>query len=177
MSSLTDADRTLIDGLRGGVCTGPGPCDTTPIGEGKNWVTDVNGLPLYIRAIAQALLRSGHSESQAIQLAVGTVKRWASGGGKVTAATRARAAKAVAEWEAKKAAAHGSRDAGPAGVVTEGGSAGSLLPVGPSPRQAARVVATEMHAFRGTDLQHCAVCGQPATAPIHQSKRAAVPKA
>lgn len=175
MSLLTDADRRLIDGMRAGVCTGPGPCDTTPIGEGKNWVTEVNGLPLYIRAIARALLRSGHSESQAIQLAVGTVKRWAAGGGKVSAETRARAAKAVAEWEAKKAAAHGKRD-GAAGFVGESSSAGDLLPVAPSPKQAARVVATEMHAFRGADLEHCAICGQPATAAIHQSKRAAVPK-
>lgn len=90
----------------GGVCTGPGPCDTSVIGMGKNWVTKVGGLPLYIRAIAQALIRSGHSESQAIQLAVGTVQNWARGGGKVKPETRARAAAALAEWEAKKAAAH-----------------------------------------------------------------------
>lgn len=89
-----------------GVCTGPGPCDVTPIGAGKNWVNKVGGLPLYIRAIAQALIRSGHSESDAIQLAVGTVQRWARGGGKVTPATRARAAAALAEWEKKRAEAH-----------------------------------------------------------------------
>jgi peptidoglycan hydrolase-like protein with peptidoglycan-binding domain len=89
-----------------GVCTGPGPCDVTPTGSGKNWVTKVGGLPLYIRAIAHALRRSGHSESDAIQKAVGIVKNWASGQGKVTPATRARAAAAVAEWERKKAQAH-----------------------------------------------------------------------
>lgn len=99
-----------IHDIRGGVCHGPGPCNTTPIGLGKNWVTKVGGLPLYIRAIAQALIRSGHSESQAIQLAVGIVKRWAAGAGKVTADTRSRAAAAVAEWEAKKGAAHGRSD-------------------------------------------------------------------
>lgn len=89
-----------------GVCTGDGPCVTTPIGPGPNWVTRVDGLPLYIRAIAQALLRKGLSESQAVRLAVGTVRRWAKGGGHVTPATRARAAAALAEWERKKAQAH-----------------------------------------------------------------------
>lgn len=172
MTLLSDIDRDLIEGLRAGVCTGPGPCDITPIGAGKNWVNEVGGLPLYIRAIAQALLRSGHSERQAIEMAVGTVKRWAAGGGKVTAATRARAAKAVAEWEAKKAAAHGSRDVGP---VVESSSAGGLLPRGPSPRMAAEVearlaVADGPHAFRGRDLERCGLCGQPATAAIHHTR-------
>jgi hypothetical protein len=89
-----------------GVCTGDGPCVITPIGLKKNWVTDVQGLPLYIRAIAQALLRSGHSEQEAIRLAVGVVHRWAEGRGKVTAATRVRAAAALASWEAKRAETH-----------------------------------------------------------------------
>ena len=55
-----------------------------------------------------ALIRAGHSESQAIQIAVGVVKRWAAGLGNVTAKTRAKAAAALAEWEAKKAASHAS---------------------------------------------------------------------
>jgi len=80
--------------------------DVSPIGMGKNWVTGVGGLPLFIRAIAHALIRNGHSESEAIQLAVGVVKNWASGEGHVTAKTRAKAAAALAEWEAKKAASH-----------------------------------------------------------------------
>ncbi len=53
----------------------------------------------------------GHAESQAIQMAVGVVKNWASGQGNVTAKTRAKAAAALAEWEAKKAASHASRGA------------------------------------------------------------------
>lgn len=80
--------------------------DVSPLGEGKNWVTSVGGLPLFIRAVAHALIRNGHSESQAIQIAVGVMKNWASGRGDVSAKTRAKAAKALAEWEAKKAAAH-----------------------------------------------------------------------
>ena len=82
--------------------------DTSPIGMGKNWVSSVGGLPMFIRAIAHALIRAGHSESQAIQIAVGVVKRWAAGLGNVTAKTRAKAAAALAEWEAKKAASHAS---------------------------------------------------------------------
>lgn len=80
--------------------------DVSPIGMGKNWVTGVGGLPLFIRAIAHALIRNGHTESEAVQLAVGVVKNWASGEGHVTAKTRAKAAAALAEWEAKKAASH-----------------------------------------------------------------------
>ncbi len=89
-----------------GVCTGPGECDTKPIGTGRNWVTEVNGLPLYIRAIARAFLRKQMPESQAIRLAVGIVRRWAKGAGQVTPATRQRAAKALKSWDDKKAAAH-----------------------------------------------------------------------
>lgn len=100
-----------------GVCTGPGPCDTTPFGAGDNWVNKVGGLPLYIRAIAKALRRSGHSESSAIATAVATVKRWAAGGGGVSAETRARAAAALAEWERKKAQAHADLTAEPTATV------------------------------------------------------------
>lgn len=89
-----------------GVCTGDGPCDVVPIGLGDNWVTRVDGLPLYARAIAQALIRRGHSESEAIRLAIGTIRNWAEGKEHVTAATRARAVAALAEWERKKAQAH-----------------------------------------------------------------------
>lgn len=89
-----------------GVCTGPGPCDTTPFGTGNNWVNKVGGLPLYIRAVAKAFRRQGLTESQAIERAVGVVRNWAQGKGTVSAATRARAVKALAEWEAKKTAAH-----------------------------------------------------------------------
>lgn len=97
-----------------GVCTGPGPCDTTPFSASTtdNWVARAGGLPLYIRAIAKALVRSGHSESAAIQIAVNRVKVWAAGGDNVTAATRARAVAALAEWERKKAGAHLSTTGG-----------------------------------------------------------------
>lgn len=82
--------------------------DTSPIGTpgGKeNWVDKVGGLPLYIRAIAHALIREGFTKERAIATAVNRVKKWAAGVGNVSAKTRAKAAKAVAEWEAKKARA------------------------------------------------------------------------
>lgn len=65
-----------------------------------------NQLPAYIQNIAQALVRHGKSESHAIAIAIATVKRWASGVGNVSPEVKAAAAKAVAEWEAKKAEAH-----------------------------------------------------------------------
>lgn len=83
--------------------------DTSPVGspgDRENWVDQVGGLPTYVREIAHALIRAGHDESGAIRLAVGAVKRWAAGGDDVNADTRAKAAAAVADWEAKKAAAH-----------------------------------------------------------------------
>lgn len=62
-------------------------------------------LPAYIQNIAHALMRSGRPKSMAIAIAIGTVKRWARGGGDVHPEVRAAAAKAVAEWEAARARA------------------------------------------------------------------------
>jgi hypothetical protein len=87
--------------------------DVSPVGKPggrQNWVDKVGGLPLYIRAIAHALIRTGHDESRAIQLAIGAVQRWARGEDNVTAKTRAKAAAALAEWERKKAEAHAKSD-------------------------------------------------------------------
>jgi hypothetical protein len=71
----------------------------------SNWVARRGGLPAYVQHIAHDLMeKRGKSESQAIQMAIGIVKRWARGGGNVDANTRAAAAKAVAEWEKMKAA-------------------------------------------------------------------------
>lgn len=77
-----------------------------------NWVEDTGGLPKYIRKIADHLMKKGMTESHAIATAVQTVKRWARGGsaakgqkGHVSADTVAKAVAALAEWEAKRAAA------------------------------------------------------------------------
>ena len=87
-----------------------GVMDTSPLGTGNNWVTKSGGLHPYLRAIAHALIRAGHSESSAIAIAVGQCKNWAAGGGNVTAETRAKAAEAVADFEAKRGAAHLTAD-------------------------------------------------------------------
>lgn len=89
-----------------GVCTGDGPCDTTPLGTAPNWVTKGGGLAAYIRAVAHAVRRKGMSESEAIQLAIGVIRNWAAGKGNVSAATRARAGKALAAWERLKGGSH-----------------------------------------------------------------------
>jgi hypothetical protein len=60
----------------------------------------------YIENIANTLMKKrGLSKSQAIQMAIGVVKNWASGKGNVSPEVRAAAAKAVAAWEASRAAA------------------------------------------------------------------------
>ena len=76
------------------------------LGPGDLWKTEGLQLPAYIQNVARGIMRKrGASKSQAIQLAVGAVKRWARGGGDVGPEVRAAAAKAVAEWEAAKAKA------------------------------------------------------------------------
>lgn len=60
-------------------------------------------LPAYIQNVARGVLKTGKTMSQAIQIAIGTIKRWARGGGKVSPEVRAAAAKALAEWEKLKA--------------------------------------------------------------------------
>lgn len=68
----------------------------------KNWVERSGGLPNYICRIARAIMRGGKTKSQAIAIAVSRVKKWAAGADDVDADTRAKAAKALAQWEALK---------------------------------------------------------------------------
>lgn len=69
---------------------------------GSNWIQGAGGLPEYICEIARAIHRGGKTVSQSIAIAVSRVKKWATGVG-VDKDTQAKAAKAVAEWEALKA--------------------------------------------------------------------------
>lgn len=84
-------------------------CTLARVPGNQNWLEEkaVGGLPEYICRIARAIHEGDASKtiSQVIAIAVSRVKVWAAGGGGVTAKTRAKAAKAVAEWEKKKAAA------------------------------------------------------------------------
>lgn len=79
----------------------PGDLNRSPK---KNWVENAGGLPKYIEDIAKALHQDrGMTISRAIATAVNRVKKWASGVGDVNPDTRAKAAKALAEWTALKA--------------------------------------------------------------------------
>lgn len=72
----------------------------------SNWVARGGGLPAYVQHIAHDIMeKRGIPESRAIAIAIGVIKRWAAGGGKVDATTRAAATKALAEWERLKAGA------------------------------------------------------------------------
>lgn len=75
--------------------------------SGSNWVEEGGGLPNYICKIAKELKKGGKSTSQAIAIAVSQVKRWAAGGADVKADTRAKAARALAQWESLKAKSKG----------------------------------------------------------------------
>ena len=68
-----------------------------------NWVEDAGGLPPYVRKLARGIMKSGKTKSQAIAIAISRIKKWSSGGDSVDADTRAKAAKALAQWEALKA--------------------------------------------------------------------------
>src|SRR6266704_5539707 len=60
-------------------------------------------LPAYIQHIARDLMESrAMPESEAIATAVAQCKKWAAGGQDVKPGTRAKAAAAVAEWEARR---------------------------------------------------------------------------
>lgn len=80
--------------------------DPSPLGRVpgvSNWIERRGGLPKYIRMVAHALIRSGHTMGRAISIAIATIKRWAAGAGNVSPKVRAAAAKALAQWEAMKA--------------------------------------------------------------------------
>lgn len=69
----------------------------------KNWVENAGELPKYVRELARGIERSGKTLSQAIAIAISRIKKWAAGGDNVNPDTRAKAIKALAEWEALKA--------------------------------------------------------------------------
>lgn len=74
-----------------------------------NWIEETGGLPSYIRRVAEHLHGAGKSTGEAIQQAIGIVRNWAAGhdghGNAVSAATRAKAAAALAQYEKQRAQA------------------------------------------------------------------------
>lgn len=106
MTTLTDSDKELIAffSAEGDVvlnlATSSASLDRSPK---KNWVENAGGLPPYVRKLARAIAKRGKSLDSAIAIAISRVKAWAAGGGDVDADTRAKAVKALAQWEALKA--------------------------------------------------------------------------
>ena len=85
----------------------------SPAGPGL-WHHKGLELPAYIQNVAHAFAGHGLPESEAIARAVGVVRDWAegrtpNGKGKVHPDVQAAAAKAIAEWEALKAASSGGK--------------------------------------------------------------------
>ena len=73
----------------------------------KNWIEIVNGdLPKYIVDVSLGIMKgTGYPRERAIPIAISRIKVWARGGGGVNADTVAKAAAALAAWEALKAKA------------------------------------------------------------------------
>lgn len=66
----------------------------------KNWVENAGNLPPYVREVARSIEKTGKTLEQAIAIAISRIKKWAvSGDGEV----KAKAQKALAQWEALKA--------------------------------------------------------------------------
>lgn len=78
----------------------------------KNWVENEGGLPRYVREVANAILRENpqYSISRAISIAIGRIKRWIVSPN-TTAATKAKATAAIAQWTKMRASAAAKRAA------------------------------------------------------------------
>lgn len=101
--ALSNEERELTSGFQFVALAG---CTLARTPGKDNWVEEEGGLPEYICEVARSIAaKRGKTISNAIQIAVGVVKNWASGQGEVNPDTRAKAAKAVAQWTAMKARA------------------------------------------------------------------------
>jgi hypothetical protein len=100
--SPDDAPYGLDRGLEGKYDTSP---TGTPGGH-QNWIDQTGGLPPFMRAIVHALKRNGKSESAAVRIAWGTLRRWARGGGNVSEKTRTKSQETLAQLEKMRAEAH-----------------------------------------------------------------------
>ena len=75
-----------------------------------NWVEANGDLPKYITDVAIGIMKgTGYPRERAIPIAISRIKVWARGGGGVNADTVAKAAAALATWEALKAKAAARR--------------------------------------------------------------------
>ena len=78
---------------------------SAPLGSKNLFNTPGANLPGFIRELAREFMKKGKSKSQAIQMAIGVCQRWAKGGENVKPETRAKAAAAIAQWNAARAKA------------------------------------------------------------------------
>jgi chemotaxis protein histidine kinase CheA len=107
-------------------------------------------LPDYIEHVANDLIENGHPESQAVQMAVGIIKNWASGrpsGGekRIKPSTVAAARKALAEWESLKARAKTTKS-----VKTANGPANRVVDIGLAHQEGSVTVASSSDGPRVT---------------------------
>ncbi len=68
----------------------------------ENWVEQEDANDDFFRAVRNALERRGMTLDKASEVARGTIRRWATGGGDVKADTRAKAVASMAQWEAAR---------------------------------------------------------------------------
>lgn len=80
---------------------------SAPLGTKNLFNTPGAHLPGYVREIARELMKKGKTKSEAVQMAIGIVKRWAAEG-------KPKAVAAAAEWEKAKAKAHATPNKGKA---------------------------------------------------------------
>lgn len=90
----------------GGVALSKGLLERAP-GKKDNWIEANGSLPAYIEEVANSLhTKQGMPISRAIAVAISQIKKWAVTG---EADTKAKAVKAIAQWEALKAKARAKR--------------------------------------------------------------------
>lgn len=83
----------------------------------SNWVERAGGLPNYIVRIAHHVKAKGHDDRSAIQIAIATARKWCATGEvyqwpgiqRINLGSRSEACAAIAEWDAKRAAARASK--------------------------------------------------------------------
>ena len=75
-----------------------------PIGHEGIWHSEHPPLqyPAYLQQVRNALVRAGHDEASAHALAIGALRRWASGGGHVHQEVRQASQAALAEYEKER---------------------------------------------------------------------------
>jgi hypothetical protein len=81
----------------------------SPTGTHDLWNQPGLQLPAYIQNVVKGIMKSGKSRGEAIPIAIGRIRGWASGEGKVSPEVRAASAKAIAEWNADKARTKGKK--------------------------------------------------------------------